>query len=79
MVIIVRARGLRLVIYRDDHEPAHVHVFGDGETKIALGDSLSTMTVLYSVDANRGEERRAERAVKEHHALLLRRWRELHG
>lgn len=79
MVTIVRVRGLRLVIYREDHEPPHVHVIGDGETKIALGDSVTTMTVLYSAGANRGEERWAERAVKEHHALLLRWWRKLHG
>jgi hypothetical protein len=34
MVIIYRAHGLR--IFTDDHEPAHVHVFGDGQAKINL-------------------------------------------
>jgi hypothetical protein len=28
--------GLRVVIFLDDHDPAHVHVFGDGEVKINL-------------------------------------------
>ena len=36
MVTIYRAHGLRIVIFTDDHEPAHVHVFGDGEAKINL-------------------------------------------
>ena len=36
MVTVYRAHGLRIVILVDDHEPAHVHVFGDGEAKINL-------------------------------------------
>ena len=36
MVTIHRAHGLRIVIFTDDHEPAHVHVFGDGHAKINL-------------------------------------------
>jgi hypothetical protein len=27
---------LRFAIYTDDHEPAHVHVIGDGNAKINL-------------------------------------------
>ncbi len=34
MVTVLRAHGLRVVIYANDHRPAHVHVFGDGEAKI---------------------------------------------
>jgi hypothetical protein len=36
MVTVLRAHGLRVVIFVDDHQPAHVHVFGDGEAKINL-------------------------------------------
>jgi len=36
MVTVFRAHGLRVVIFVDDHLPAHVHVFGDGQTKINL-------------------------------------------
>ncbi len=31
MVTVYRASGIRVVIYVDDHEPAHVHVIGNGE------------------------------------------------
>jgi len=34
MVTVLRASGLKVVIFVDDHEPAHVHVFGDGQAKI---------------------------------------------
>jgi hypothetical protein len=27
---------MRIVIYLNDHDPAHVHVFGDGEASISL-------------------------------------------
>lgn len=36
MVTIHRAHGLRIIIFTDDHEPAHVHAFGDGQAKINL-------------------------------------------
>lgn len=36
MGTIHRAHGIRFVIYTQDHEPAHIHVLGDGELKIAL-------------------------------------------
>ena len=36
MVSVLRADGLRVVIFVNDHRPAHVHVFGDGEAKIDL-------------------------------------------
>jgi hypothetical protein len=38
MVTVFRAHGLRLVISPDDHEPAHGHVYVDGETKMARRD-----------------------------------------
>jgi hypothetical protein len=34
IVTVLRAEGLRVVIFVNDHQPAHVHVFGDGEAKI---------------------------------------------
>ena len=36
MATVLRVHGLRVVIFVNDHLPAHVHVFGDGEAKIDL-------------------------------------------
>jgi hypothetical protein len=36
LITVIRSGGFRIVIFVDDHEPAHVHVYGDGEAKINL-------------------------------------------
>ena len=36
MVTVHREGGFRFALYRDDHEPAHVHVIKDGEVVINL-------------------------------------------
>jgi hypothetical protein len=36
MITVHRAAGFSVVIFTNDHEPAHVHVFKDGEAKINL-------------------------------------------
>lgn len=42
MVTVFRLAGMRFVIYTDDHEPAHVHVYGDGEVRV----DIVTLTAL---------------------------------
>ena len=79
MVTIVRSGALRIVIFPDDHDPPHVHVIGDGETKIGLGDSPAALFVIFSIGTKANERRRAVEAVRAHHALLLRRWSEING
>ena len=78
MVTVLRAAGLRVVIYLNDHLPAHVHVFGDGEAKIDLtgkeGGSL-----IWADNMTRGEVRRCMRIVAEQQEFLLQRWKDLHG
>jgi len=76
MVTVYRAHGLRIVIFVDDHEPAHVHVFGDGEAKIDLGGDPD---LIYAIGMTRAEIRRAMAVVKEQQAYLLKRWSEIHG
>ncbi|MPZ37123.1 MAG: DUF4160 domain-containing protein [Rhizobiales bacterium] len=79
MVTIHRAHGLRIVIYTDDHEPAHVHVFGDGPAKINLTSPDGRPELVWAKDMKRNEVRRAMAVVIEHQAAFLARWREIHG
>ena len=79
MVTVLREGGLRIVIYRDDHEPPHVHVYGDGETKIVLGTTPDQITAVYVADNKRGERRRAERIVRANYRWLVEQWDRLHG
>jgi hypothetical protein len=79
MVTVLRVDGLRVVIYVNDHQPAHVHVFGDGEAKINLLGAEHTPDLVWADKMTRGEVRRAIRIVIEHQEFLLQRWEDIHG
>ena len=79
MVTVLRAHGLRVVIYVNDHDPAHVHVFGDGEAKINLLGTGSSPELVWADGMSRGEVRRALRIVTDEQTALLARWEEIHG
>ena len=74
MVTVLQAAGMRFVIHTDDHEPAHVHVYGDGEARIDI-------TEVAAISTRRMSKRDLARAltiVVENRQLLRNRWRELH-
>jgi hypothetical protein len=75
MVTVLRAAGMRFVIYTDDHEPAHAHVYGDGEARINILD----LTVL----SNRGMTKRdlsvALAIVQANQPLFIEKWESIHG
>ena len=79
MVTVLRAHGLRVVVYANDHRPAHVHVFGDGEAKIDLLGPDGMPALVWADGMTRGEVRRAVRLVAEQRAFLLARWEDIHG
>lgn len=79
MVTVFRAHGLRFVIFSDDHEPAHVHVFGDGEAKINLVGPDDAPELIWTVGLSRADVRRAYKVVVERREELLERWSEIHG
>lgn len=76
MITIHRAHGLRVVIFSNDHEPAHVHVFGDSQVKINLIGPDGAPQLVWAEGAKRSEVRRAMRLVIEQQAAFLGRWRE---
>lgn len=79
MVTVYRAQGLRFVIFLNDHEPAHVHVFGDGEAKINLLGGDGAPTLIWADDMKRADVRRAMKIVSEKRDELLKKWKEVHG
>ena len=78
MVTVLRAHGLRVVVFTNDHQPAHVHVFGDGEARIDLRGAGGVPALVWADGMSRGEVRRAMRIVTEQQAFLLARWEEIH-
>ena len=79
MVTVLRAQGFRVVIYLNDHDPAHVHVFGDGEAKINLLGTGGSPELIWADGMSRGDVRRALRIVTDEQTALLARWEEIHG
>lgn len=79
MVTIYRASGLSIVIFLDDHEPAHVHAFGDGQAKINLIGPGGEPELIWADGMKRSDIRRAMKIVTEQQDRFLDRWREIHG
>jgi hypothetical protein len=79
MITTHRAAGFRFVIFSNDHEPAHVHVFKGGEAKINLAGPGGAPELVCAVDMTRADVRRAMDIVTEQHDRLLARWTEIHG
>lgn len=77
MITVLRASGLRIVIFKHDHDPPHVHVIGDGEAKLLLIDDGSP-EVIDVRGMKFGDLRKAVDAVREHQAFLLSEWRRIH-
>jgi hypothetical protein len=81
VLTIHRARGLRLVIFTDDHQPANVHAFAsDGEAKIELGDDTRAPTLVWVCGAMRNTDvRRAMAEIAREQGAMLQAWRRIHG
>ena len=79
MVTVLRARGFHVVIFTNDHEPAHVHVVGDGEAKIDLLGADGTPELIWARGMSRSAIRQAVRLITEERARLLARWEDIHG
>lgn len=75
MVTVLREHGIRFVIYTADHEPPHVHVFGNGEARI----DLLRLTVITQGALSDRDVRRALDVIEEKRDLLLAVWRQYHG
>ena len=79
MVTVHREAGLRLIIFKDDHEPAHVHVVGDGAAKISLAGPNGRPELLSNDGLKTGDLRKAMRIVTERQAFFLEQWKHHHG
>ena len=77
MVTVHRAAGFRFVIYVDDHAPAHIHAVGSGEAKIDISGDKPRLVWAHGL--TRADVRRAMTIVVEQQAMLLSRWRDIHG
>ena len=79
MITVLRAEGFRILIFSDDHEPAHVHVFGDGEAKINLSGPNDRPELIWAVGMKHADIRKSMRLIERNREALLVGWNEIHG
>jgi hypothetical protein len=80
MPTIRRFDGLRVVVYPNDHRPAHVHVKGAaGEAVFILHCPDGLPTLRESFGLNRTELGRIEDELADDLAALCAEWSKIHG
>jgi len=80
MPTVLRADGLRVVIYPNDHRPAHVHVIGGGhESVFNLNCAAGPIELRENYGFSRRETQRIAIVLLAHLARLCRAWEEIHG
>lgn len=79
MPTVHRFDGLRVVIYPNDHRPAHVHVKGtDGEAVFILNCPSGPPELRESYGFNGPQVNRIEAALTAVLAALCSEWRKFH-
>ena len=76
MPTVLRVDGLRLVVYPNDHSPAHVHVIGPGWVVVVNLHDLEVREVVGP--CTQCEARRVLHLAAEHRAALLEVWGRFH-
>jgi hypothetical protein len=73
---ILRIDGWRVVVYPNDHPPAHVHVIGPGWVVVV---NLLGPEVRETIGCTEPDARRVLRLVSNHRAELMQAWKRYHG
>lgn len=80
MPAVLRYGGLRVVVYPNDHRPAHVHVVGNGcEALFNLKCPDGPVEVRENYRFSRREISKIEDELTERADELCRAWEEIHG
>lgn len=80
MPTILKLGGLRVVIYPNDHRPAHVHVIGaGGEAVFVLNCPSGPPELRESYGFARSDANRIAIGLTDALARLCDKWAELHG
>ncbi len=80
MPTVLRFDGLRVVIYPNDHRPAHVHVIGEGcEVVFDLRCPNGPIELRENFRFSRQEATHIAAKLVKHLAMLCQEWEYIHG
>lgn len=80
MPTVIRLDGLRVVIYPNDHRPAHVHVIGAGKEAVYnLNCPEGPLALRASFGFGRREVSGIGKLLGEELAMLCDEWTRIHG
>ena len=80
MPAVLRFNGLRVVIYPNDHRPAHVHVIGRGcEAVFDLNCLVGPVELRENYGFSRREIRHILGGLTDHLNELCSSWEQIHG
>ena len=80
MPTVLRKNGFQVIIWTNDHEPMHVHVFkAEGELVVNLENDKAEVSIRENYGMRTADLRQALSLVSRNHNLLLEKWREIHG
>ena len=80
MPTVLTFDGLRVVIYPNDHRPAHVHVIGRGcETVFHLNCGAGPAELRENYGFSRREIKQVLDVLRHYSEELCRAWEQIHG
>ncbi|MFT4080587.1 DUF4160 domain-containing protein [Rhodomicrobium lacus] len=80
MPTILRLKGLRVVIYTDDHRPGHVHVIGaEGEAVFVLNCPSGPPTLREAYGFDHRMASWIQKNLADRLTTLCLAWSEIHG
>lgn len=80
MPTVEKVGGLRVVIYLNDHRPAHVHVIGNGcEAVFNLQCPEGPPELRENYGFSQAEASRIKAALAQRLAHLCAAWKDIHG
>jgi hypothetical protein len=79
MPTLLRIDGLRVVIYPNDHRPAHVHVIGSSEAVFFLNCPDGPIELRENYGFTRSDLNAILSELTKHLTAMCNHWRRIHG
>ena len=79
MSTVYEFAGLRVVIYTNDHAPAHVHVMGNGGGRCLQFECAAGLVAMRgSLGFSKHEISRIENELNHYRDMLIAAWEQIH-